>query len=326
MAWGAAATGTPQRDRFDRSGALADAGVARRARLRRGARSWCSTWRVRRATTGRPRVAAGTATTAHAGAGADGRARSRRAHAVGVPPRRAMAQSGAAVRRLLPRAHVAVGDPGAARLPAGPGRRLGARRLHQWHRPGAAGVAARHHQAATTAAATTSREHYARCAARTEEMLAGIEPLVETGFIDDADVVVVAFGTPAKYVRAAVAPPARRRCAGRVRAPDHAAALPERRHRPAPRPARGSSASTRTTRARWSTTSASPSPARRPSSSSAASASTARGSASRPISTAATCATGSRSVLGMTIDRTDVPTDAAAHRAGARLVDDFTPR
>jgi len=47
-------------------------------------------------------------------------------------------------------------------------------------------------------------EHYARCAARTEEMLAGIDPLVETGFTDDAEVVVVAFGTPAKYVRAAV--------------------------------------------------------------------------------------------------------------------------
>jgi 2-oxoglutarate ferredoxin oxidoreductase subunit alpha len=48
-------------------------------------------------------------------------------------------------------------------------------------------------------------QHYARCAARTEEMLAGITPLVETRDTDDADVVVVAFGTPAKYMRAAVA-------------------------------------------------------------------------------------------------------------------------
>jgi 2-oxoglutarate ferredoxin oxidoreductase subunit alpha len=47
--------------------------------------------------------------------------------------------------------------------------------------------------------------HYTRCAEHTEAMLAGIEPMIETGFIDDADVVVVAFGTPAKYVRAAVA-------------------------------------------------------------------------------------------------------------------------
>jgi 2-oxoglutarate ferredoxin oxidoreductase subunit alpha len=35
-------------------------------------------------------------------------------------------------------------------------------------------------------------------------MLAGIEPLVESLHTDDADVVVVAFGTPAKYVRATV--------------------------------------------------------------------------------------------------------------------------
>jgi 2-oxoglutarate ferredoxin oxidoreductase subunit alpha len=47
--------------------------------------------------------------------------------------------------------------------------------------------------------------HYRDCAAYTEEMLAGIEPLAEVGFTDDAEIVVVAFGTPAKYVRAAVA-------------------------------------------------------------------------------------------------------------------------
>jgi 2-oxoglutarate/2-oxoacid ferredoxin oxidoreductase subunit alpha len=49
-------------------------------------------------------------------------------------------------------------------------------------------------------------QHYTDCALATEEMLAGIEPLAETLFTDDADadVVVVAFGTPAKYVRAAV--------------------------------------------------------------------------------------------------------------------------
>jgi 2-oxoglutarate ferredoxin oxidoreductase subunit alpha len=47
--------------------------------------------------------------------------------------------------------------------------------------------------------------HYRRCAELGEEMLASIEPLAETGFTDDADVVVVAFGTPAKYVRATVA-------------------------------------------------------------------------------------------------------------------------
>ncbi|MDQ1431805.1 MAG: 2-oxoglutarate/2-oxoacid ferredoxin oxidoreductase subunit alpha [Actinomycetota bacterium] len=46
--------------------------------------------------------------------------------------------------------------------------------------------------------------HLVECARATQDMLDGIEPLAETGFIDDADVVVIAFGTPAKYVRAAV--------------------------------------------------------------------------------------------------------------------------
>lgn len=48
-------------------------------------------------------------------------------------------------------------------------------------------------------------QHYRNCAAHTAAMLAGIEPMVETAHTDDADVVVVAFGTPAKYVRATVA-------------------------------------------------------------------------------------------------------------------------
>ena len=70
-------------------------------------------------------------------------------------------------------------------------------------------------------------------ATRTEAMLAGVEPLVETGYIDDADVVVVAFGTPAKFVRAAVRAAARPRAhrIGYVR-PDHARG----RSRPTPSP------------------------------------------------------------------------------------------
>jgi 2-oxoglutarate ferredoxin oxidoreductase subunit alpha len=47
-------------------------------------------------------------------------------------------------------------------------------------------------------------EHYTACARRSEEMLAGIEPQAETGFLDDAELVVLSFGTPGKYVRAAV--------------------------------------------------------------------------------------------------------------------------
>ena len=70
-------------------------------------------------------------------------------------------------------------------------------------------------------------EHYTECARRTEEMLAGIEPLAETGFLDDAEVVVVAFGTPAKYVRAAVRELRAEGARGRLRAPDHAVAVPD---------------------------------------------------------------------------------------------------
>ncbi|HUI04431.1 MAG TPA: hypothetical protein VLZ77_12870 [Acidimicrobiales bacterium] len=48
-------------------------------------------------------------------------------------------------------------------------------------------------------------EHYAACAAHTATMASSIEPLAEVVWAEDADVVVVAFGTPARYVRAALA-------------------------------------------------------------------------------------------------------------------------
>jgi 2-oxoglutarate ferredoxin oxidoreductase subunit alpha len=47
-------------------------------------------------------------------------------------------------------------------------------------------------------------DHYRACAEATAEMVAGVEPIVDAGFLDGAEVVVVAFGTPGKYVRAAV--------------------------------------------------------------------------------------------------------------------------
>jgi 2-oxoglutarate/2-oxoacid ferredoxin oxidoreductase subunit alpha len=46
--------------------------------------------------------------------------------------------------------------------------------------------------------------HYRDCVEATQAMLEGVTPVVETGFLDDAEVIVVAFGTPARYVRAAV--------------------------------------------------------------------------------------------------------------------------
>jgi 2-oxoglutarate/2-oxoacid ferredoxin oxidoreductase subunit alpha len=46
--------------------------------------------------------------------------------------------------------------------------------------------------------------HYAACAEHTMTMLRDVPAEAECGFTDDADVVVVAFGTPGAYVRAAV--------------------------------------------------------------------------------------------------------------------------
>jgi len=46
--------------------------------------------------------------------------------------------------------------------------------------------------------------HYAACAEHTGTMLREVPPEAESGFLDDAEVVVVAFGTPGAYVRSAV--------------------------------------------------------------------------------------------------------------------------
>ena len=46
--------------------------------------------------------------------------------------------------------------------------------------------------------------HYAACAQHTARMLEEVTPLLDTGMTQDAEVVVVAFGTPGSYVRAAV--------------------------------------------------------------------------------------------------------------------------
>ena len=48
-------------------------------------------------------------------------------------------------------------------------------------------------------------DYYLRAAAKTAAMIEGVERLADIGHCDDADLVVVAFGTAAKYVRYAVA-------------------------------------------------------------------------------------------------------------------------
>jgi 2-oxoglutarate ferredoxin oxidoreductase subunit alpha len=47
-------------------------------------------------------------------------------------------------------------------------------------------------------------DHYQACAAATAAMVEGVAPMAETEGTEDSDVVVVAFGTPARYVKAAV--------------------------------------------------------------------------------------------------------------------------
>jgi 2-oxoglutarate ferredoxin oxidoreductase subunit alpha len=44
-------------------------------------------------------------------------------------------------------------------------------------------------------------QHLMRVGQHIDEMVAGIPPMVETGFTDDAELIVVAYGTPGRYVR-----------------------------------------------------------------------------------------------------------------------------
>ncbi len=44
-------------------------------------------------------------------------------------------------------------------------------------------------------------DYYVRAAASTQEMVDGIEPMVDIGHCDDAEVIVIAFGTAGKYIR-----------------------------------------------------------------------------------------------------------------------------
>jgi 2-oxoglutarate ferredoxin oxidoreductase subunit alpha len=50
-------------------------------------------------------------------------------------------------------------------------------------------------------AATNYGEYLEQMAVRFGEMAQGVEPIVETGFTDDAELVVVAYGTPGRYIR-----------------------------------------------------------------------------------------------------------------------------
>ena len=131
----------------------------------------------------------------------DGHRRGGRAHAARVPPRRQVAQPRARLRRLPPRAHPEVGATSSRSTFAhAPGEGLGGRRLarrqsgRSRHR-----LAARLRQARPRAARASS----ATCARsptstpRWSGPRCGSRP----AFTDDAETVVVAFGSPGKFVR-----------------------------------------------------------------------------------------------------------------------------
>ena len=83
---------------------------------------------------------------------------------------------------------------------AAPGQGLGARRVN-----GGTGyaklVSPLSSDQARTRTASGYGGHLKFVAEQMATMTEGIEPMVETGFVDDAEFVVVAFGTPARYVR-----------------------------------------------------------------------------------------------------------------------------
>ncbi len=137
MAWGALSTGARAATGFDRSGALADAGVVLRDHARRApARhlqhgAWSAGLlpgdagrRSRRLPTHRARAAR--------------RARGSRARAARVPPRRQVAQPGAGVRRLPARAHPGGDLDRIRRVPGASEEGLGGRRLALGQRAAAA--------------------------------------------------------------------------------------------------------------------------------------------------------------------------------------------
>ncbi len=196
-----------ERHRLDRAGALADAGVAQRARRyaadpARGAQHGARPGRLL-AGHARPRPRR----RPDAGPRAHGRARGRRAHAARVPPHRSSgATRSCSSATTTSRTPSTLGrrrrrvDFGTA-----PGRRLGARRVHQRHRPRPAACRRSAPRSATSAAATTSpsttasaRRSPRRCSPASSRSSRPASPTTPTSSWSRS-------ARPAKYVRAAVA-------------------------------------------------------------------------------------------------------------------------
>ena len=131
--------------------------------------------------------------------------------------------------RLLPRPHRPVGDHSRRRDPCRP--RVGPRRLVGRLRPRQAGLLPRAPPSNATTWATTCRSTTRPAPQATVDMVRQVEPLAELTQTDDAEVVVVAFGTPGRYVKAAVRQlRAEGIAVGCVR-PDHALPVPHPDHR-----------------------------------------------------------------------------------------------
>ena len=144
-----------------------------------------------------------------------------------LPSGRRVAQSGAghAATTTWPTPHESVTM--SHRTGPGPCPRLGPRRIIGRDRPRQAGLLLGHRQAARRRRLRPRRPLPRRAPPPPRGMLARRwSRVVETGFIDDAELVVVAFGTPARYVRARGPRAAGRRAGRRLRAPDHPLAVP----------------------------------------------------------------------------------------------------
>ena len=130
---------------------------------------------------------------------ADGHRRGRRAHPARLPPGRHVAQPGARVRRLPARAHVGGGRRLPHRLRAGAARRTGPSTARS-AAPAAVASCRRSASASTATRARASRPTSRRWRP-SRQAIATAEVRVETGFLEGAEFVVVAFGTAAKFVR-----------------------------------------------------------------------------------------------------------------------------
>ena len=205
-----------------------------------------------------------------------------------------------------------------------------------WATTGAAGRRGHHADAARPVGEAVHRRRATRSRGVTEQAprdQGAAEVRVDTGYLDDAELVVVAFGFPGRFVKYAVAPGRAQRAAGRLRAADQPVAVSRRR--PSPTPRRACAGGRRLRAQRRADDRGRPARRARPragASPSAASATTTRASASARCSTSstssaasATCIRGSGRAHEDVDDRPpdarcmqkvfDKPEPAADHRA-----------